>query len=553
MKIFKCLDFLGTKPSLLINNHRSCKSNLGGILSICVSMCLLIGVIYFLNILFFRLNYVVSQSEDYFPESNANWDKLEASIILLDKLGLDFEDQDRIYGVTAMLYKYVPIINPDNTTTMEFKFKQVALEKCQVEKIFLEDTELWKREKYIEKSWCTVPGQNLNISKPYGHENYSTMMFWVHRCINTTKKNDCLPSDVIDKKLMNTNVAIRFKNFYFDHKRFDNIGIPYVMGDVPVASSTVYKRVRYTIKQVEYEIDDGLFFFTSKIQNYFIFDGLRETVDFRNDPIIPGSMITISFDMHILKQNIKKSYYKCQNMLADLGGLFKAVIALTTFLNSYFCNKIYYNKLIEENIESLLEPQQNNLSKAKNLKSNLDPEQHGISNFVNSQQMINFNISKSNIIIFKNKEETIKNKIISTPNNLSKIRENKSMMYEKGCYKLNFFQMILPIIFFANSSRNKKFLKMHFRLRSYIDRQLDVINLFKKLNCVDKISLMLTGQENREVINSCINPFFFDGSGTNNKLSYVNNNSNNKFLEVRNLIFDRITNYVMNPEETPLA
>jgi hypothetical protein len=152
MKIFTCLDFLGTKPSLLINNQNSCKSNLGGVLSICVSVCLFIGALYFLNILFFRLNYVISQSEEYFPNSHADWDNLETSIILLDKLGLEFEDQDRIYGVTAMLYKYVPVFNKDNSTSMEFKFKQVALEKCQKEKSFLGDEKLWDTEKYIEKS-----------------------------------------------------------------------------------------------------------------------------------------------------------------------------------------------------------------------------------------------------------------------------------------------------------------------------------------------------------------------------------------------------------------
>jgi hypothetical protein len=553
MKIFTCLDFLGTKPSLLINNQNSCKSNLGGVLSICVSVCLFIGVLYFLNILFFRLNYVISQSEEYFPNSYSDWDNLEASIILLDKLGLEFEDQDRIYGVTAMLYNYVPVFNKDNSTSMEFKFKPVALEKCQKEKSFLGDEKLWDTEKYIEKSWCTVQGQNLNISKPFGYENYTTMMFWVHRCINSTKKNDCLPSDIIENKLMNANLAIRFKNYYFDHKQQNDIGIPYVMGDVPAASSTIYKRLRYTMKQVEYETDDGVLLPTSNIQNYLIFDGFRETVDFRKDPVIPGSMMTISFDMHILKQKIKKSYYKLQNMLADLGGLFKAVIAVTTLLNSYFCNKIYYNSIIEDNIESLVEAKtiSRNLSKAKNLKINFDPGQHGVSHFVNSQQMINLNISKSNIVIFKNKEETIKNKIVSSSNNLSNKKEDKSKMYEEGCYKLNLLQMILPVAFFSNSSKNKKFLIMHYRLRSLIDRQFDVINLFKKLNSVDKISLMLTGEENREVINNCINPLFYQGLGQNSKSFQIS--QNNKFIEARNIIFDRITNYVMNPEETPMA
>ena len=177
MGIIESLDFLGTKPTLLINRKPSCKSKLGGILSISVTLILFTGSIYFLNLLFFRLNFVISQSEEYLLNSRAHWEDLEVSLILLDKLGMDFAQQDRLYGVTSMLWKYVPVINEDNSVTMKMDILPVKLEKCNVMRHFPNNIDLWKGEKFIEKSYCIVPNQMLNISMPYGYANYTTMMF----------------------------------------------------------------------------------------------------------------------------------------------------------------------------------------------------------------------------------------------------------------------------------------------------------------------------------------------------------------------------------------
>jgi uncharacterized protein YqgQ len=46
-------------------------------------------------------------------------------------------------------------------------------------------------------------------------------------------------------------------------------------------------------------------------------------------------------------------------MLADLGGLYKAVLTIVTFFNCYFSDRLYLNEIIERNISSMSEKSNN--------------------------------------------------------------------------------------------------------------------------------------------------------------------------------------------------
>ena len=87
------------------------------------------------------------------------------------------------------------------------------------------------------------------------------------------------------------------------------------------------------------------------------------------------------------------------------------------------------------------------------------------------------------------------------------------------------------------SGRN---LRIHQNFIKFIKKQLDISFLFEKLNNFDKISLILTGPENKELLDTCINLNFY-GNNRNSQVIPLN-----EFDEVKNRVLTNIGNFILN-------
>jgi hypothetical protein len=550
MKVIPALDYLGTTPSLYINGQKSYKTTLGGTISILFTICVIIGASYFIKLLFSLETFTVETSEEFYTNSYADWSDRELSITLLDKSGLPYPDSDRLFGVTSLWWKFEEFTKPDNTLGIQMKMIPILLEKCNLTKHFSDPSLYYVFNNYLHSSYCVVPNQNLNLTRPYGYPNSASTWFWIHRCKNSTLKNDCYPPEKIEQDLMNANVALTFKNFYFNHKNTGKTGTPYIFSDAPIASSTNYRRIRYTLKDVEYETDNGLIFPDIRTDNYVTFHSLRESVDFRTDPFIPGSLVGISFDMHILKQKIKKSYYKFQNMLADLGGLYKAILTIITFFNSYFSDRFYFNEIIDRNLGSMNEKNNkiNNLTPIP--KTQIGISYSNMGNLGQSQNnLLNLNLNKQTMC---RRFNTIR-QLDSTPEKkinsfcILKIQDSKFTTPVKedikciiNYTKLKSREIVTPAWCCSEKKTSGRNLRIHQNFIKFIKKQLDISFLFEKLNNFDKISLILTGPENKELLDNCINLNFY-GNNRNSQVIPLN-----EFDEVKNRVLTNIGNFILN-------
>jgi hypothetical protein len=546
MKILKDLDYLGTKPTLYIKGDKSYKTYLGGSLSLMFVLCLIAGTSYFVHLLISGRTYTIETSEEFTTNSYADWNNMEVTINLLDKLGMSFSEPDRLFGVTSMWWKLIEETKPDGSVGIEIKMIPIALEKCNITKHF-SDPSLIPQFKWVTSSYCMKPNQNFNLTRPYGYPNNTSILFWIHRCKNTTLKTDCYPSEKIEKDLMNTNVALTFKNYYYDHKKTKNIGIPYLFSDAPIASSTNYRRIRYTLNEVQYTVDNGMLFPSEETTNYVTFSSFRETVDFRTDPVVTGALVGISFNMNDLKQKIRKNYYKFQNMLADLGGLYKAVLTIITFINGYFSDRFYFNEIIERNI--------NSMSENSNNKSNIihKPDFITGTSLVNLGQsqnkLLNLNnLNKDNQIFIargnsENNSDDINNKEpIKNHFSLNKINHPKNDNFEKiekkySIKNLKFLQNTTPLSCNKIKSSSSQKFKMHNKFKNFVINQLDIVNLIIKINNLDKICNIVAGSEYKNFLHDCINPDFFDKSDVS--VMY-------DFNEIKRQILHNISNCILN-------
>ena len=84
MNFFKSLDFLGSKPTLIINQNSSHKTLFGGALSIFVAALLLLGTIYFTRMLFSRENYNIIMTDEFDPDSYKDWTNEPIPMILVE-------------------------------------------------------------------------------------------------------------------------------------------------------------------------------------------------------------------------------------------------------------------------------------------------------------------------------------------------------------------------------------------------------------------------------------------------------------------------------------
>lgn len=543
MKLISRFDYLSTKPSFYINGETSYKTTLGGMISFMFTLCIISGLCYFLNLLISKEGFTVEISEEYYPDSFADWTNIDLSILLLDKLGMPYRDQDRLFGVSSMWWKYEMDNSAKENLERNLKTVNVKMEKCNVTN--LSENSLLRNSKTLNISKCVASDQKFNITKMFGVQNSSMMMFWVHRCMNSSTKNDCFPPEKIEQDLMNANAVIQFRNYYLDHKRTENIGMPYLYNDIPIVSSTNYRRVKYTLRETEYLVDTGLILPNIERYNYITYNNLRESIDFRKDPVIPGAVLGISFDMHILRQKIKKNYYKFQNMLADLGGLYKAILTIITFFNGYFSDRFYFNDIIESNLDSM---SQKNLTYLDEPVRKLNiPQKVSNSNMMNLEQsqnnLINQNFYKEsaiNKIVYSTKVDSFtpdKNKNILRmtevkEHNLTPVNDNNFVSPRKLIYH----EIIFPNWCFVSKSNSGKKLRMYNKYKKFIINQLGIIRYLENMNNFEKICLMLIGCENKQILNKCINLNFYG----------ENQPPFSEFQQVKNKIFKDLSSDILN-------
>jgi hypothetical protein len=547
MGFLKTIDYLGSRPVLNIKGSPSSKTVFGGFLSFWVTLLLLAGSSYFLNLLFSRVNYAVIQTDEYNNEQFMNWTNYEFSVYVVNRVGAKIPNDYKIFNMTGGFYNYQKIKNPDGTAGTRMSLEYFQMERCGLERNYPNSKDLWRDQKFINDSTCFPVGKVLNASLPYGDDGFTQVGIWINKCQNSSlNNNSCLPMEDIDKTLNNVNVLVRYRNYYFNHVLQDDPGVPYVHTDAPAVSATVYKKIIYTFQNVDYDTDDGFFLPEYRKLKYSIYLTVRESMDLRSDTNIANSFVLLNFNLGTMKKVIQKKYYKFQNMLADLGGLLKGVITIASLINTYLCDRVYFLQLINPVINNLVEnndekkktnptkvPRGDNKSississlaklSSKRLKNSptFSP-QKGKSSSTFSE--IEFDLKGSP----PTKNKNYKN---SFPSPLIGIKTPLDKEYRKTKLVLNWAALFFPLTCFNKFSANRKQLTLYFKFQSIINDQLDVITYLNKFHLVDKLNYIIGGSKLRFKVQNCFNPYYEKNGKVPEK---------SEFFEVEKAVLERL-------------
>jgi len=358
MKFFEVVDFLGKKPTLLIDKQASHKSLLGGLLSLITLTAILFGIGYFASILFAMETFTVVQNEKLDINQTMSISDFPIGVSVVDNLAQEMPDGDRIFEINPVIYSQGSYFN--STLNMSIPVTNAVglpLEKCDLRNNrYVKYKQLLANE-LGRAGYCIPPGIDVNITSPVGYASMSILTIWFRKCQNITQigKNNCYPPEIIDEKLKDIFIGAFFVDNFFDHNNLDNPATPYVRYETmhAGASSVVFRELFIDMKNVDYFTDVNFLVSNPEKVNYNIVDKAWERTTTIKQAIIPGAFTSATFGFGKIRQVYNRKYYKLQNMLADLGGLVKALITITLNINLYFSNKTFFNKVIDANINSL--------------------------------------------------------------------------------------------------------------------------------------------------------------------------------------------------------
>jgi hypothetical protein len=99
------LDILTTNPSLKINNSNSFHTIFGMLISIITILSITANFIYFTHTSFLRTNYQILErvENNLIPSLNLKENKI--SFTLLDALGTEFKESDRLFSLDAKFWE----------------------------------------------------------------------------------------------------------------------------------------------------------------------------------------------------------------------------------------------------------------------------------------------------------------------------------------------------------------------------------------------------------------------------------------------------------------
>jgi len=345
-------DILSNKPELR-NSQQNLrfKTAFGGALTIMMTSLIIAASIFFGLDLLQRKNSTITYN--LLPASDTI--SLEIGdypymVALLDNGLKLLPEDDRWYGFLSESWDFFPKQKEDGRIEMGLKRIKILTERCNLEKHFGKYKELFKDVPYLEHHYCLIPGQNVTTYGLYGSTKPNNFIdHWISTCVNDTalNKTNCYSREESKARLVNTYISYVFLDTTIDHNDIQNPTKFVLRSEILPVSSSIYKRIFFYLKTISYITDYGFIFTDMKEEKVFQVSDSKENVDLRPEGTVPGSFALISVLMNKYENFYNRKYYKCQNFLADLGGIIKGLLLIGTFLNFLISEEFYFIDLVE--------------------------------------------------------------------------------------------------------------------------------------------------------------------------------------------------------------
>jgi hypothetical protein len=479
------IDFLGPTPRFVHQGYSSYKSAIGVILSIITIVLLCAASGYFVSLLMGKRTYNVLTNDEFDKMPMIDWTKPQMAIQLYDKTLLPIPNFQKYYGIVVNYWWNKPSFDTNgNVTSYTVTPYPMNVETCDIGKHFEGHEDLWRKENLFGDPFCVKNENPIPVRGLFGENNFTGFVFWIHKCINSTENgNMCASPEDITKVTTNCYIKFSFLDAYVDNTLIGNPVIQYIKSEILQSSSTVYKRAWYLFKNVEYQDDAGFIFPDSTLYQFSNYERTIDATDLRTNPTIPGAFHVISINNHNWRKKIYRSYYKLQNMIADLGGITKGLIMIATFINTFITQTMYYESIIINAAHNFEASPNHTIVKESN---------KNVSQL--SQIDLRHNLSKSNITLYRKPIQPIDG---ST---------NKTYLKRKPQtdYKLSVTDYLMPKVCYGKANAKLNYFLL---MKGKVKALMDINTYIEKLSTVDKLLFVSAGTKYKNMILASPNPF----------------------------------------------
>ena len=99
------------------------------------------------------------------------------------------------------------------------------------------------------------------------------------------------------------------------------------------------------ISHLEMNSDDGFLFTTNSLKGTFKQDSIIDYTLYQDNV---DTFISFSIQLNNIKEVYYRKYYKIQDLLAQVGGIYKAIFMIMEILMSLYVNHSYFERLINK-------------------------------------------------------------------------------------------------------------------------------------------------------------------------------------------------------------
>ena len=433
----KFFDILGSKPELKINGNSRYITNIGILMGlISVFFTLILSISYILDV-FSRTKFSIIYNFVNRIQPNVKLNKNQISLLLIDALGREIIDYDRVFNFNVKFWK---IQVPKNTTATSTNSTNVTnfipvntiidlpLRNCSdVNYTFYNN--FYVLFSKIYKSGLCVDFSSFNdtLFGEYGSTyGYSTLNIYINKCVNNTRinKTNCLPIEVIDKKLAQTYMNLVSIENDVDSENFTNPIMSYTKNELLPISSTIFKNYFKDLNSVTFDSDDGMLLDNLNTYESYRTDKISESVDLRgSNTLFPGTFSQIIFRCSGKTEIYSRTYIKFPETFAKIGGILQAfVIFGKVFVLIWSKNNMlsYLILHIFENKEINLVVNNRNIQNDFKLKSIEESKQKFVNTILTKinkfKKISETNSEKQLNLKNKNTMKIIRNNMINTSN-----------------------------------------------------------------------------------------------------------------------------------------
>ena len=441
LSYFLLLDSFGVNMSFYVKGYRDYRSHLGGLITIIIYVGTVICAVIFARNLWIKSNPTVNTASAVYPNPT--------KLYYPDNFFFMFSvNVDSIPFIDEKIYRAVGYISYKVNSTEKISQQNISLDICS--NVFDESFKYYDSIKHLNLSnfYCISLDKNINngiekedlfINEFWGHEGFQMLQVKVYNCQAIAEdKRECADYNEIKSKLKSPIISYYTLKNYIDTNNYKNPYVPGLQETFYYVSYKKYMSATEYLKHVQITSDYGLLFYKEENNSDSTVDSMVEYSE--ADPE-DGKIFTMSIQLTNKIDYYTRSYYKIQDLGAEIGAIYGALHMIFSILfqlyntsklfnniiNSFFLIKEDFKPLYRENKAFI------NLKRKfyKDLKLNISIKQK--KSFIVNHN--NNNNDNDNINANDNKDDNIVNNI--TNNIVNNITNNLKSRYEDQCMKTN--------------------------------------------------------------------------------------------------------------------